>query len=116
LPLYRNSSLFLFPSLFENSPYALVEAMAAGLPVIATAGSGIGEIITHDDNGLLFPAEDRTMLVAHVEALFRDRERASRIGHNAAASIDRMFNPVENIAAHLEHYASVRDKTSAEQR
>ena len=52
--LYCRSSVFLFPSIFENAPYALFEAIAAKLPVIASASGGIKEIIDHNRTGLLF--------------------------------------------------------------
>ena len=52
--LYCRSSCFLFPSLFENAPYGLFEAISARLPVIASDSGGVREIIRHKDTGLLF--------------------------------------------------------------
>ena len=106
-PLYSNSSVFLFPSLFENCPYALIEAMAAGLPVIATEGSGIGEIISHDSNGILFPQNDIVQLVEAVKMLFNDRDRAARIGQNAARSVKTLFDPEKIIDETVEFYQSI---------
>ncbi|MBN1308708.1 MAG: glycosyltransferase family 4 protein [Chitinispirillaceae bacterium] len=107
LPLYSNSSLFLFPSLFENSPYALLEAMAAELPVVATSCGGINEIITHNENGLLFSPDDHETLVSHIRTLFDDRDRASSLGRNALATVQRLYDK-ENIAnSHCSFFQSV---------
>jgi glycogen(starch) synthase len=106
LPLYFNSSLFLFPSLFENSPYSLLEAMASGLPVIATSCGGIIEIITHGKNGLLFSPDEPETLIAHVRELFKNRDRASALGENAAATIQQVYNKDSIVAAHCTFYES----------
>ncbi|MBN1578631.1 MAG: glycosyltransferase family 4 protein [Chitinispirillaceae bacterium] len=107
LPLYSNSSLFLFPSLFENSPYALLEAMSAGLPVVATACSGINEIITHNENGLLFSPDDHETLIGHIRALFDNRDLASSLGRNALATIQQLYDPEKIINSHCAFYQSV---------
>jgi glycosyltransferase involved in cell wall biosynthesis len=107
LPLYYNSSLFLFPSLFENSPYALLEALAAGLPVVATACSGIVEIITHGENGLLFSPDNRTELVSRISDLFNNHDLALSLGRNAVATIKHVYDPDKIIDLHCAFYQSV---------
>jgi glycosyltransferase involved in cell wall biosynthesis len=56
--LLSASDLFLFPSRYEGQPFALVEAIAAGLPVVAAAASGIPEIVEHNVSGALFKPDD----------------------------------------------------------
>jgi glycosyltransferase involved in cell wall biosynthesis len=53
--LYRAADLALVPSVFDPCPYAPLEAMAAGLPVVGTATGGIGEVVAHEETGLLVP-------------------------------------------------------------
>ena len=109
LPLYCNSSLFLFPSLFENSPYALLEAMAAGLPVVASAGSGIEEIITQNENGLLFSLENRSELVTAIKKCYNDAELTQRLKQNALKTIEQKYNPDKSVREHCDFYQSVID-------
>jgi glycosyltransferase involved in cell wall biosynthesis len=111
LPLYKNSSLFLFPSLFENAPYALLEAMACGMPVVAAASGGIGEIIRHGENGLLFSTTDHQEPAASIASLFNDRKRALTIGQNAAASIAEKYDIDKTVKEYIAFYQSVIDTT-----
>ena len=112
VPLYANSSLFLLPSLFENSPYVLLEAMAAGLPVVATTGSGIEEIVTHGKNGLLFSPENINEMIAHITDLFMNRERALDMGKSNVAFIRETYDPDKIIEAHCAFYRSaIADKS-----
>ncbi len=108
-PLYHNSSLFLFPSLFENSPYSLIEAMASGLPPVATSCGGITEIITHGQNGLLFPPDKPQTLIAYIKRLFADRILLSELGKNAAQTIGRIYNNNTIEETHCGFYRSVLD-------
>jgi glycogen synthase len=105
--LYASSSILLFPSLFENCSYVLLEAMASGLPVIATEGSGISEMITHGSSGLLFPPDDPELLLTHVRQLYNNRDFSERLGETASKSIRILFDPETLIAATLDFYRSV---------
>ena len=69
--------VFVLPSLAEGMPMALLEAMALGTPVVATAVGGVPELIAHQSNGMLVPARDPGALAdACVElALNRTRRR-----------------------------------------
>jgi glycosyltransferase involved in cell wall biosynthesis len=57
-PLYRSADLFVLPSDFDNSPNAVLEAMACGLAVIATDVGGVPEYVAHGKGGALTPAGD----------------------------------------------------------
>jgi glycosyltransferase involved in cell wall biosynthesis len=67
----------------EGSPLALLEYMAAGAPIVATAVGGIPELIQDGVNGLLVPPEDPETLAAAIRRLLADRELAARLGSNA---------------------------------
>jgi glycosyltransferase involved in cell wall biosynthesis len=65
--LMREADLFVLPSLFENLPCSLIEAMASGLPCVATAVGGVGEIIDNDDAaGILCPPRDAHALAGAI--------------------------------------------------
>jgi glycosyltransferase involved in cell wall biosynthesis len=74
------ADVFVMPSHAEPLGIALLEAMAAGLPVVATEVGGIPEIVTHDVNGLLFPPGDDEALAEHLLSLLGDSARRARLG------------------------------------
>jgi glycosyltransferase involved in cell wall biosynthesis len=76
----RALDLFVLPSLWEGLPLALLEAMAIGLPIVASRASGIVEAIDHGAEGLLFEPRDRAGLAREVLALLDDPEHAARLG------------------------------------
>ena len=83
--VYPQASLFVLSSRFEGFPNALCEAMAAGLPVIATdCAYGPSEIIQHDINGLLVPVNDLDALSNALENLIADVEKRNFLATNAA--------------------------------
>ncbi len=90
--IVRHFDIFVLPSLTEGIPLALLEAMASGLPAIATAVGGVPEIVTHDENGVLVPAGDpRALLEAIVDLLDRGEKR-QQLGARAAATIRQHFS------------------------
>lgn len=80
---YANHDVFLLPSLSEGSSLALLEAMAAGLPVVATAVGGNADIVTDGVNGLLFAPADPDQGAAHVCRLLEDPAIAAGLGQAA---------------------------------
>lgn len=81
--LYSRSSMFLFPSLFENAPYSLLEAMAARLPILASNCSGTDEIIRHNENGLLFNPQDPDDLIEKVKYALTNYQHCCIMAENA---------------------------------
>ncbi len=75
--------LFVLPSLKEGLPYALLEASAAGLPIIATAVGGNPEVVTDDFNGLLVPPADISSLTTALINLIPDHDRLARYAQNS---------------------------------
>jgi glycosyltransferase involved in cell wall biosynthesis len=86
------------PSTLEGLSNATMEAMATGLPVIATNVGGQGELITHGENGFLLPAGDPFALAAAFGEIAADPGRAARLGCNARDTIVRKFSPPEQTA------------------
>lgn len=82
---------FVFPSLNEGMGRALIEAMAAGLPVVASRVGGIPAIVRHEENGLLVAAGDGQALSAALRRILADPQWADRLGRNASCSIGQEF-------------------------
>jgi glycosyltransferase involved in cell wall biosynthesis len=104
--LLAAADLFALASDYEGLPVAVIEAMAAGLPVVATAVGGVPELVEHNVTGLLVPARDRTALSAALLKLVCDarlrrafgdraRERASRF--SAGVMIERYAEFFESV-------------------
>ncbi|MEI8321051.1 MAG: glycosyltransferase family 4 protein [Alphaproteobacteria bacterium] len=77
------ADLFVFPSRYEGFPNALCEAMAVGLPVIASACSGNVDVVQDGVNGLLFPIEDVTVLTEKMLTLIKDTKLRSALSKQA---------------------------------
>ena len=73
---FASSDAFLFPSRTETLGLVLLEAMAAGCPVVAANSGGIPDIVTNGVNGYLFEPSDRDGLVTATQNLFYDRHEA----------------------------------------
>jgi glycosyltransferase involved in cell wall biosynthesis len=82
----------LLPNDRDGIPNVLVEAMAAGAPVVATAVSGIPELVEHEVNGLLVPPEDPRALADALVRLHEDRALVARLTANGRATVDARFD------------------------
>ena len=85
--ILRASDVFLFPSHFEGLPNALIEAMAAGLPVVATRVGGVPDLIRHGENGFLVDVADVARMTALVVELLAQPDRAWEMGLRARQTV-----------------------------
>lgn len=106
-PHLHNADVFASASLSEPFGIVIIEAMAAGLPVVAPATGGIPELITPDVNGLLFPPGDADRLAAHLIDLLESPESRARMGE-AARVFAQQFRMETTVARYFELYDSVR--------
>jgi glycosyltransferase involved in cell wall biosynthesis len=88
---YMNANLFLFPSRHEGMPNAVLEAMASGLPVIATRIAGNEDLVVDGETGLLVPVEDVGALRYALQQLLADGERRERMGDAGRLRVARAF-------------------------
>lgn len=77
------ADLFVFPSRFEGFPNALCEAMAVGLPVIASNCSGNVDVVEDGVNGVLFPVGDEAALIKQIKSLCCDPKLREKLGRKA---------------------------------
>ncbi len=95
--------VFVFPSRMEGRSNALTEAVAAGLPIVATDIPGDDELIEHGENGLLVPSESPESIALEVEKLISDKELSSRLA-NCAREYGREKLDSRKILVELESY------------
>ncbi|MBD3291979.1 MAG: glycosyltransferase [Armatimonadia bacterium] len=103
--LMRQSDLLVLPSLSEGFGIVLIEAMATGLPVIATETGGIPEIVRHGENGLLVQARDAQGLAASIETLFGDHRRCRRLAEHGMQIARERFTIENQIRRYERVYA-----------
>jgi glycosyltransferase involved in cell wall biosynthesis len=96
--LLATLDVVVMPSLWEGLPLALLEAMAAGRAVVASALPGHAEVIVHGETGLLAPAGDPARIAADVVGLLGDPGRRAALGRRARASVERDYT-VDRMAA-----------------
>lgn len=84
--------VFVLPSLMEGHPLAILEAMAAGKPVVATDVGGNGEAVQPDVTGLLVPPADPAALADAILSLLAEPERSLALGEAGRRSLDRRFS------------------------
>ena len=78
--LLQVADIYAQPSLREGLSIAMLEAMAAGLPVVASEVGAAGDVLTDGESGLLVPPGDEGVLIAALEDLLADAEKRARLG------------------------------------
>ena len=85
--VYAAADLFLWPAVNEAYGMAMLEAQAAGVPVVSCATRGVPDVVAHERTGLLAPAGDGRALADLARALLLDGSRRARLGEAAAAFV-----------------------------
>jgi glycosyltransferase involved in cell wall biosynthesis len=105
---YRGSAaVTVVASRFENFPYALIEAMCSGSPVVATRTAGIPEIVRDGETGLLVESENPGEMATAICRLLENREFASELGQNAAVDVATRFDAELVARQTLDFYGEV---------
>jgi glycosyltransferase involved in cell wall biosynthesis len=84
--------IFVYPSLHEGLPNALMEAMACGLPVISSNAGGCKDLIRQGENGFLFDSGNLSDFIKLTSTLIENRSLRERIGNNAAKDMKDRFS------------------------
>ncbi len=88
LRVFRAADAVLLSSRWENFPHVIVEALAVGTPVIASAVGGVPEVVRDGENGLLVTAGDPEALASAIRRLLGDDELRARLAAAAAPSVE----------------------------
>jgi len=96
--------VFVLPSLAEGISNTVLEAMAAGLPVIATSTGGNPELVEEGVNGSLVPVGESSALAQALRDLLEDDEKRQRLGENGRNRVSRRFNWDRTVEAYLGVY------------
>lgn len=102
--LYAQAHIAVLPSYREGLPKSLIEAAAAGRPVVTTDVPGCRDAIIADKTGLLVPVRDASALMQAVEVLALDPERRARMGAAARRLAEQRFALNQVVAAHMALY------------
>ncbi len=100
--IYREADLFVFPSRDEGMPNVVLEAMASGLPVLATAISGSEELVRDGVNGRLVPSGDTAALGEALRSLLADPTTLSDMGRASREIVEREYTWKQVAACYLE--------------
>lgn len=101
---YRQADVLVFPSRIEGLPLVPIEAMACGLPVVASDASSVTEVVRHGETGFLTPAEDVAALAAAIIALRDDPARWAAMSGAARRRQAAEFSEELMVAGYLAAY------------
>jgi glycosyltransferase involved in cell wall biosynthesis len=104
--LLAAADLFVLPSRSEAFPNGAMEAMAAGLPVVANAVGGLLDLVESGRTGLLIQPDDRQALSAAIDGLVRTPERAAALGSAAREAVAARYSFDRMVAAFEDLYLS----------
>ena len=90
------SNVFVSASSIENSPNSLGEAMLLGMPCISSDVGGVSDLMRHNEEGYIYPADAPEMLAYYIMKVFGDRETAEKCGKKARIHAMDTHNPQQN--------------------
>ena len=99
---YRAADLFVFPSRDEGMPNVVLEAMASGLPIVATAIAGSEELVREGENGHLVPTENAPALTDALARLITQPETRRALGRASRERIEREYTWARVAACYLD--------------
>ena len=97
LEIYRRAAVFCLPCVVAGTgdrdglPTSVLEAMALGLPVVATALNGLSEAVVHERTGIVVPGHDPEALADALERLLGDTELRGRLSREARRHVEERF-------------------------
>jgi glycosyltransferase involved in cell wall biosynthesis len=112
-PVYAAMDLFALTSDNEGTPVAVIEAMAAGVPVVATAVGGVPDIVRDGETGRLVPPGDPLAMSRAWRTVLNEKADSERMCSRARREVERQFGRERMISAMAEMYRRlVMEKSS----
>jgi len=108
LSLLKTFDVFVMPSITEGLGTSILDAMACGKAVVASAVGGIPEVVAAEETGLLVPARNPTALAAAVVRLLGDRALADRFGAAGRTRVEQRFTAERMVQETLDVYRRLR--------
>jgi glycosyltransferase involved in cell wall biosynthesis len=113
LDLRQQADVFALPSGADAVPWAILEAMACGVPVVGSTVGAIGDLVGGDEAGVLVPFGDRAALRSAVLGLLADEPRRAALGAAARARCEARFDAAVQTPALIELLAGLADAKAA---
>jgi len=106
-PYYRAADVMAISSVSEGSPNALLEAMAAGIPVVSTEVGGIPEIVSHRETAFLVPPRDPVALAKAIDLMLSDDGLAKQMAGRAREVIRNRYSPMSRVQSLVRLYERI---------
>ncbi len=106
-PYYGAADVFVLPSHSEGSPYVLLEAMAARVPIVATAVGGVPEMVADEESALLVPARDARAMASAIARVLAEPELARILAANAYNLATTSYAPETQVRSLIKLYLSL---------
>lgn len=103
----RSAALLLHTATYEGIPYSAIEALAAGIPVVATAAGAIHEAVIDGENGRVFRASDTSTMAQAIERLLLDNDFRRDMGGKAYAQYQKAFRLDQMITRTIDAYRDI---------
>jgi len=102
--------VFVLTSLWEGLPIAVLEAMAASKPVVATRTGGIAEVVIEGKTGFLVPCRNGKQMLERLTLLLKDADLRTKLGRQAQDSLDFNFTTDNMIKRNEDLYRDLMEK------
>lgn len=112
-PFYRQAKVLVLSSVREGLPNVVLEGMASGVPVVATAVGGIPEVVEDKRTGFLSPAKDESGLAMSLIRLLSDENLRSRMGQEARNVTEREFSMSAMVGRHEALFGKLAESRPA---
>lgn len=106
---YRSADVCVVPSVYDNSPYTCLEAMACGRPVVGTSAGGTKEYVLHGQCGLIVPPRDSQALASAIITLLQDGKLRLSMGKSARQRVVDKFQSAEIARQTVAIYEEARN-------
>lgn len=104
---YCKSHVFVSPSSIENSPNSVGEAMLLGVPVVSSDVGGVKNMLEHNKDGYIYPADEPYMIAHYVCNIFDDDDKAIEFSKNAYLHASMTHNGQKNLETLLNIYSKI---------